>query len=222
MRSLARPARCLLVIALVTLSLGAEAQLSARGTSAPVGWEFAPFAGYRMGGDFSVATTTELQAGVDHNVDVDDAPAYGALLEFPSGHQTQWQLMYSHQATEFDLDSTDPATTKTDIDIDYLMVGGTYVLEGDRVRPYVGFGLGVSQFRPTGSDFDDETEFALTFMGGWKARLTDHLGVRIDLRALGTVVDSDSRIFCSGGCIVRWNGNTFWQFDATVGLNIYF
>lgn len=211
---------CAAVATLMTLaSSTVEAQLSQRGTSEPVGWELAPFAGFRFGGSFNIATEPELQAGEDRDVDIDNAPAYGLLLEFPSGHQTQWQLFYSHQSTEFDLDGIDE---KADIDIDYLHFGGTFVMDGKKVRPYVGASAGISQFRPDGSDFDDETEFSVGLMGGWKIRMTERLGLRIDLRALGTVVDSDSRIFCSGGCVVRWNGSMFWQYDATLGLNFYF
>lgn len=213
--------RHVFALALALVSLGAQAQLRERGTSEPVGWELAPFAGFRFGGDFSVATEAELNAQVDGSVDVDNAPAYGFVLEFPSGHQTQWQIMYSHQSTEFDLQTPGLAITHADIDIDYLHFGGTFVMDGDRVRPYVGVGFGVSQFRPDADGFDDETEFSIGFMGGYKMRITKRFGLRLDFRALGTVVDSDSRIFCSGGCIVRWNGNMFWQYEATLGLNFY-
>ena len=210
-----------LVIVLAFVSLGAQAQLRERGTSEAVGWELAPFAGFRFGGDFCVATDAQLDAQVDGTVDVDNAAAYGLVLEFPSGHQTQWQIMYSHQSTEFDLQGQDFPDTQADIDIDYLHVGGTFVLDGDKVRPYVGVGFGVSQFRPDADGFDDETEFSIGFMGGYKIRMTERFGLRLDFRALGTVVDSDSRIFCSGGCIVRWNGSVFWQYEATLGLNFY-
>ena len=44
------------------MSLGAQAQLRDRGTSEAVGWELAPFAGFRFGGDFSVATEAQLDA----------------------------------------------------------------------------------------------------------------------------------------------------------------
>lgn len=210
-----------LLVALALVSPLADAQLSKRGTSEPVGWELAPFAGFRFGGSFNISNDPQLAAENDRDIDVDNAPAYGVVLEFPSGHQTQWQFMYSHQSTEFDLDSPG-FPTKTDLDIDYLHFGGTFVMDGKKVRPYVGFGLGVSQFRPDGSDFDDETEFSFGFMGGYKIRMTERVGLRLDFRALGTVVDSDSRIFCSGGCVVRWESSMFWQYDATLGLNFYF
>jgi opacity protein-like surface antigen len=213
--------RYLFAIMLMLVSLGAQAQLRERGTSEPVGWELAPFAGYRFGGDFSVATEAQLATEVDGTVDVDNAAVYGLVLEFPSGHQTQWQIMYSHQSTEFELQGQGLENTQADIDIDYLHFGGTFVMDGEKVRPYVGVGFGVSQFRPDASGFDDETEFSIGFMGGYKIRMTDRVGLRLDFRALGTVVDSDSRIFCSGGCVVRWNGNMFWQYEATLGLNFY-
>jgi len=183
-------------------------------TSDAVGWELAPFYGYRFGGGFE---------GIDDyaaaDLDLHNAPAYGALLEFPSGHHTQWQIFYSRQDTEVDV-RTAMFNQTVDVTIDYLHFGGTYVMEGDRQRPFVGFTLGATHLKP-GSGYDDKVEFSFAFVGGIKFRLTQRLGLRFDARALGTVTDSQGGFFCNGGCVAQFQGGGFWQYDFSLGLNLY-
>lgn len=199
-----------ILIALLLSPIAAHAEVA---SSDPVGWEFAPYYGYRSGGGFNDADDA---AATD--VDIDSAPAYGALLEFPSGPNTQWQIFVSRQSTELDGSMLVP---RIDIDVDYVHFAGTYVVEGDRVRPYVGFGFGMTRLDPQ-APYDDETEFSIAFLTGLKFRMAEHLGLRIDLRALGTLTDADAAVFCSGGCIARYESDAFWQYEATVGLNLYF
>jgi len=183
--------------------------------SEPVGWEIAPFYGYRFGGGFD-----DIDDDANTDFDLDNAPAYGLLLEFPSGHHTQWQIFYSRQDTELDLGSSLLAPDAIDLTIEYLHVGGTYVLDGDRDRGYVGVSFGGTRFSPEG-DYDDEVEFSVALLGGIKYRMTRRVGLRFDARLLGTLTGGDSSFFCSGGCVAQFDGNGFAQWDFTVGLNFY-
>jgi len=184
-------------------------------TAEPVGWEIAPFYGYRFGGGFD-----DLDDDDNTDFDLDNAPAYGVLLEFPSGHNTQWQLLYSRQDTELDLGSSLLAPDALDLTIEYFHLGGTYVMDGDRDRPYIGFSFGGTRFSPE-DDYDDEVEFSIALLAGIKYRLTEHVGFRFDARLLGTLTQSDSEFFCAGGCVARFEGDGFAQWDFTAGLNFY-
>lgn len=212
----------LLLLLCTGVSAGAQAQFAQQGNSDPVRIEFTPFAGYRFGGAFAISTGTDPMPATERSVDVGEAPSYGFSLEVPSGHQTQWQLFYSRSGMDFSADATTVGADRVDLDIDYLHFGGTYVLDGDRGRPYVGFGLGVNRFSPNLPGFSDETAFGFGFEGGYRAMFSERLGLRFGVRAQGTVVDSQSQIFCSGGCIIRWESDMFWQFDAFVGLDVAF
>jgi len=183
--------------------------------SAAVGWEVAPFYGYRFGGDFD-----DLDEDESTDVDLDNSPAWGVLLELPSGHHTQWQILYSRQDTELDLGSSILAPGAIDLTIEYFHIGGTYVMEGKRDRPYVGVSFGGTRFTPEGN-YDDEVEFSVAFLAGVKFQLTDHLGLRLDGRALGNVTQGESQFFCDGGCVARFTGDGFWQAEFTLGLNFY-
>jgi hypothetical protein len=183
--------------------------------SAAVGWEFAPFYGFRFGGDFDSADEAD---SVDF--DLDNSPAWGALLEFPSGHHTQWQVFYTRQDTELDTSASLLAPGKLDLTIEYLHLGGIYVMEGERDRPYVGVSFGGTRFSPEG-DYDDEIEFSVALLAGIKFRMSEHVGVRLDARALGNLTQGESEFFCDGGCVARFTGGGFWQAEVTVGLNFY-
>jgi opacity protein-like surface antigen len=184
-------------------------------TSEPVGWEIAPFYGYRFGGGFD-----DIDEERDTDFDLDSAPAYGLIVEFPSGHHTQWHVFYSRQDTELDIGDSILAADALDLTIEYFHVGGTYVMDGDRDRGYVGVSFGGTRFSPE-DDYDDEVEFSMALLGGIKYRLTEHVGLRFDGRLLGTLTDSDSSFFCAGGCVAKFDGNGFAQWDFTVGLNFY-
>jgi len=184
-------------------------------TSAAVGWEISPFYGYRFGGDFD-----DLDEDDNTDVDLDNSPAWGVLLEFPSGHHTQWQLFYSRQDTELDLGASILAPGAIDLTIEYFHLGGIYVMEGDRDRPYVGVSFGGTRFSPEGN-YDDEVEFSVALLAGVKFQLTEHLGLRLDGRALGNVTQGESQFFCDGGCVARFTGDGFWQAEVTLGLNLY-
>jgi hypothetical protein len=56
--------------------------------------------------------------------------------------------------------------------------------------------------------------------------ITDHFGVRLDLRAYGTVLDSESDLFCvsDGGltCRIKAKGDVLLQYSANLGVIIGF
>ncbi len=53
---------------------------------------------------------------------------------------------------------------------------------------------------------------------GVKYFLTKQLSLRLDGRALGTLLNSNSAIFCSGGYTISVSGSTLWQFEGGLGL----
>ena len=215
--------RALLCSALALLALAAAPRVhadEADDLAEAVGWEFAPFYGYRFEGDIDDPNQNVNPQGGTLRVDLDSAPCWGAVLEFPSGHHTQWQIWYSRQSTNADIIGGTPANQSIDLDIEYLHFGGTYVMAGDKDRPYVGFTFGATRINPEGN-YDDDVEFSMALIGGVKFRVTRHVGVRFDVRAIGTVTGSNQEFFCNGGCVAHWSASGMWQYEGTVGLNIY-
>ena len=186
----------------------------------PFAFEFTPFAGYTFGGEFKETDT-------DVVVDIDDAESYGLILNARHSAITQWEIIYSRQKTSADttgLSVTDPFL---DINFDYLQAGGTYEWDGDNVRPYLAATLGVARMEVDNAGYDSDSFFSFSVGLGLQVRPSERLGLRLEGRAFGTLLDSDTRILCQFDptdpiCAVRIDGTVFWQFETFAGLVLRF
>ena len=185
------------------------------------GIEITPFAGYRMGGEFEGEGSDPAAA----DIEIDDAAAFGLAINWPADENTEWEVYASRQSTDLGTAGLfDPAATPPGgLDITYLQVGGTYWFDGDLARPYIVATVGVSRFEPDDAAFDSETFFAFGVGGGYKLWPTSRLGLRLEGRFFGSVVDSDETVFCrtggvTSGCLIAVSGDAIWQWELTAGL----
>jgi opacity protein-like surface antigen len=179
-------------------------------------FEFTPFVGYMAGGEFEDPTD-------DSDRDLDAGTSYGIFIDAAAEWWRHYEMLYLRQATE--VDGFEPF----DMDVEYLQFGGTVMYpdtEVTRVIPYIGMTVGAARFSPDQAGLDDETKFAFTLGGGLRVPVTDRFAVRLDLRAFGTVLDSDSDIFCvsSGGatCRIKVKSDMFLQYSANLGVTVGF
>ena len=173
------------------------------------GLEITPFAGYGIGGEFEdndSETTLEL----------DEAGSYGLIFNWPYKGNTEWEVYLSRQPTEIDVVGAIPSQSSFDIDVDYLQLGGTYLFDGNQAI------IGASRFDPGESGLSAETYFAFSAGGGIKLLPNKRVGVRLEGRLFGTLVDSGSTIFCQGGagatCSIQTSGTVLWQWQVSAGL----
>ncbi len=179
-----------------------------------------PLLGYRMGGDFESDDT-------DAEVSLDDDVSFGFIINAPAeaiggDAYTEWELYFSRQSAGIEDAPLDVDPT-LDVDISYLLLGGTYVGPGELVRPFLAAGIGAAHLSPDGSGYDSDTVFAFGIGGGAQVFPTERIGLRLEVRALGAVLDSDSSIFCRSGpegsaCLVGANGDVLWQWEVFAGL----
>ena len=173
-----------------------------------------PFLGYQMGGTFD-----DDDGG--NEVEVDDASSFGLILNAPADNHTEWELFYSRQSAG--LDSTTVALpADLELEVQHILVGGTYVFDRELFRPFISAGIGAAHLSPDGPGFDSDTVFAFGLGGGAQFFPESRFGLRVEGRMLGSVIDSDSSIFCvsSGGatCAFRASGEILWQFEVFGGL----
>ena len=93
--------------------------------------------------------------------------------------------------------------------------------DGDLARPFMVATLGAAHFSPGGKG-SSETYFAFSIGGGWKLWPTRRLGLRLEGRFYGSLLDSDSNIFCTSapsnsGCLIRTRGQLLWQWEMNAG-----
>lgn len=204
--------RAALALALLAAAGSASAQQAPDEYSS---WEFTPFYGFMGGGSFEDSTTN-----TDRDLDEDNS--FGLIINAAADQWRHYELMYVKQGTSLE------GTVPMDVDVEYLQLGGTVTYEdAETVFPYFGITLGAARFSPDGAGMDDETKFAMSIGGGFKVPVTDHFGVRFDVRAFATFLNSDGSIFCasdsSGGtCAIRAKSDTFLQYQAALGVTFGF
>lgn len=202
------------------------ALLAAAGASAPACAEVAayrvsvtPFIGYRVGGQFSNSDTGD-------EVDLGNAGSFGLIINAPADYTTEWELFYSRQSAGIDT-STVPIDPDLNIDISYFQAGGTYVFEGAPIRPFISAGIGASQFSPDQSQYNSETYFAFSIGAGAHIFPESRVGLRLEGRLFGSVIDSNSNIFCrsnesGASCAIVADGDILWQWEVFAGVTARF
>ena len=188
--------------------------------SRPLRFELTPYIGARFGGSFE-------DEDQNQELEFDDAGSVGLLFNIQASANTEYEFLYSRQETELDTGGLFQNQPLLDINTEYFHVGGTYLHDGDRGRPYIAGTLGLARFDPDPPGFDAENFFSATFGGGFKYRFTERVGVRLEGRAYLTFVDSESDIFCQTGpnantCAVFVDGDLVVQWEAFAGITFRF
>jgi hypothetical protein len=187
-----------------------------------------PLVGYRIGGEIEGEDAAEAGS---QDVELENASLFGLVIKLPaeklqSGDCTEWELYVSRQTVGIDRvpDGVDP---DLEMDITHVLVGGTYIGPGERVRPFLGAGIGAAHLSPDAGDYESDTVLAFGRGVGLHLFPERRIGGRIETRVLGAVTDSDSDIFCASGqsgsgCLYRGSGNVLWQWELTAGLSVRF
>jgi hypothetical protein len=177
-------------------------------------WEFTPFAGFTAGGEFE-----DPADGSDRDLDEDSN--FGLIVNAAVDEWRHYELLYATQSTSVD------GAAPFDMDVQYLQIGGIVSHpDATRVIPYFGLTVGAARFSPDAPGLDDETKLAASVAGGFRVPITDHIGVRLDLRAFVTVLDTDGDLFCvsdaGATCNIRAKSDTLLQYSAALGVTVGF
>lgn len=160
------------------------------------------------------------------SVDTDEGPAYGLTFNlFDStnrkGARLQYEVYIGRAETDLELSDDNLTQTRVSLDSNYLQFGGTYEWQKEALRPYIVATIGATHFNPDGASSETDPSFGIGT--GLKYLFSDSTGFRLDLRGFGTITDSDSAIFCDNGrCLVRANGDVWWQYQLAAGLFLRF
>ena len=204
-----------LLLTLLVLSLVGTATAQAQNV------ELTPYLGVRFGGNF-----TDDFGDIFVDLEVEDGESYGAILDIPIGPSWNLEFFYSHQESELigDEGLFGNDFFISDIDVDYIHVGAQYVWDVGQVKPFLGGSVGATRFSPAG--FDSETRPSVSVNGGVKVMFNEHLGLRLEARAINTLVDdNDDDIFCRRGSdfdCYGYDDDYFFQGEGLAGLVIAF
>lgn len=184
------------------------------------GVEITPFAGYRFGGTFESEEATA-------KYEMQDSSSFGLLLNFRHKGNTQWEILYSQQSSEALYSGTAGPDPLVDAEIHVLQLGGTYQGEGEMARPYLAATIGGTHIRTSSAGSGSDTFFSGSIGVGMMFMPASRVGIRVEARAYGTLVDSSSSLFCSTGpdqniCAVRIDGKMLTQIETFAGITFRF
>jgi len=205
-------------------------------------FEIVPEVGYTFGGGF------DIDGGVFNGVpypggklELDASPSYGATLGFEGKRGTYFTISYVYQGTEIgvnwdgnppSIDGIDP-NAKGDITLHKVLFGGRqefYKSSEQKLRPYIGGGLGFVVVDPSFEGFDSAestTRFLMSLNGGVRYMFGEEkrFGLQGDFK--GTwfwVPNGDITVWCDYwyGCAAYEGSATIAQGTASIGAVIKF
>ena len=164
-------------------------------------WEITPLVGIGWGGSIDFVGSTSGGSG---EIEFESGPVIGAQIGARFAEEGAGFVSYQFQRTTAEVrwDANFLPDQSIDVDIGYLQFGGELELPvNPRLTPFIGLGIGATHITPREGDGDTEWFFSGSFFGGAKLALTRHVGLRLQMNLLATVIQNDSDIFCvsSGG-----------------------
>lgn len=200
------------VVAAVSLLAGARAA-----AQAPAGNEEA---NEPRPGSVQVALSAGLQFGGSVHAQSGARASFGPALDYGGTIDVRvadsWsvELLYSRQQTKLGggFDAT----------VERFMAGVVEEQDFGRTR-FFGVGLlGATRFVPGLSGYGSEALFTIALGLGVKHLVSEHFGVRADVRGFYAITEAGGGLFCSGGCLFTFSGSGLLQGDLTAGVVIAF
>jgi len=193
----------------------------------PLRFELTPYAGHRIGGEFELQSdSAELGAASGRRFELDEGSAAGLILDIRTADRNgQWEVLYAHQATELGTQTSFVGGPSLDIDVSHVQFGGAYLFDGasDSTVPFLALTAGAVWFDPGLEQLGSESYFSWSLGGGVHLRADRRVGVRLEARVFGNVIDDDSALFCVSSptlnsCAIFVEADVLYQVEARVGV----
>lgn len=183
--------------------------------------EITPHVGGQINGGLDIHTTLfrriEVQNGLSYGITA------GYLVGDHYGIEFQWNKMNAGTTAQ-------PVTGAPSIKVfnlnqnQYMANFVVHLVDREHtVRPFAFFGLGASDLSPDRHGVNGTTRFAFSLGAGAKLKMTQHLGLRGQLKWSPTYITTTSTggVWCDpffGGCWVTGNSHYLHEFDGNVGI----
>ena len=211
----------LLVVVVIFSAVSVNAQK--RGAPPKQSTEIALMGGYLFSGSYD---------GNRGNVDVLDAPTFGATISFrPQKTSTLTiELEYLGSPGEVELrpysiDSANPIEN-VDLTVNYFLVGVGYgTMVSPKTQLFSMFKLGMSYVIPSStSRYESVSNFAVSFAGGGKFYLSKNIGLRLQAGLYFPVTFASGGVFVGTGGVDYGVGtySTVMQFNLSGGIMFLF
>jgi hypothetical protein len=177
-----------------------------------LGKGFTLYAGYQFGGNFTDQTSGQ-------SVQLRETGSFAASLDLPLDASSEFQVFYNHQSTEFSPWPYPDSSNR--LRLDSLQIGGTYFPDELGHGGYVVGGIGATRMTPDAAGFNPATRVSINLGIGYLLPLSKYVGVRFEARGLITAINSNTSIFCSGGCVAKLSASVVSQGELLIGLSAH-
>jgi hypothetical protein len=185
--------------------------------------EVTPFAGYRLGGDFTIAGDFyDMSDPQSLEIEIDEGSSFGVIVAWPYDDKRQGELLFSHYESELI-----PASLLTpytsDLSVSYLHIGGNVPISNTLIPVWFSGGFGVTHFSPDAKELDDETKLSINLGFHSKLQLSEQVAIRLGARVYATLIDAKDAMFCDNNtCEVAISSDMWVQSELSAGLTFTF
>jgi len=174
---------------------------------------FTLYGGYRFGG--SVTNTTN-----DTAIDLGNGSSFALAGDIGLDPHRQIELLYSQQRTSLSYGGLSPQASNRDLTLHNYQIGGTNFIEETGRGLYVMGGLGATTATPSQAGLNSETFFSGNLGIGWMVPLGAHVGIKLEARGYGIVLNHNGALFCGGsnGCTVDIKATALFEGEVLAGL----
>ncbi|MFO7670127.1 MAG: hypothetical protein R6W31_10750, partial [Bacteroidales bacterium] len=132
---------------------------------------------------------------------IDDALAYGGKIAVGLSTTTFVEFSYTRTDTEgqFFPYITGTTSDKIPFSSNYIQIGGLQEMDFGILSPFLTFTGGLAVWSPENNQYSSKTQFSMTFGGGTKIWITDHIGIRLQASMLMPLVWSGAGFGCGIG-----------------------
>jgi hypothetical protein len=157
-------------------------------------------------------------------INLENGSSFALAADVGLDQNTQLELFFSRQNTALTSGAFSSRANNIGLTLYNYQIGGTNFFEEVGRGPYVVGGLGATTAKPDRSDLNSETFFSGNVGIGWMVPLGAHIGLRLEARGYGILLNNKSAVFCGGttGCTVSIKGNALFQGEALAGVSARF
>lgn len=187
-------------------------------------FELTPFASYRFFGDVS-----SDNGGAYSKIDFDDTFGAGVAFTWQASRQFDTEFVYDYSSSPMTAVPYNPTlpSPSSELAIHNFQLAGLFHFRPpqEKVRPYLGLGIGFSYLDPKAEALSSETRFTFSLNGGVKMMASDNVGLRLDARWIPTYLfTTEGGYWCDPwyGCWYYGNDHFLNQFDLKAGVIVKF
>jgi hypothetical protein len=174
---------------------------------------FTLYGGYRFGGSLTDTTNNT-------SIDLGNGSSFALAGDIGLDPKRQIEIFYSQQRTALSSGVFSPQANNRGLTLHNYQIGGTNFIEETGRGLYVMGGLGGTTATPNQAGLNSETFFSGNIGIGWMVPLGAHVGVKLEARGYGILLNHNGELFCGGnsGCIIAIKGTALFEGEVLAGL----